>query len=40
MTELQFFALFILPLSIAAFGFIGGYLEKRRQDRQRPLPAE
>jgi len=40
MTELQVFALFVLPLGIAAFAFIGGYLEKRRQDRRHHTPAE
>ena len=40
MTELQIFALFVLPLAIGVFGFIGGYLETRRQKRHRHTPAE
>ena len=40
MTELQVFALFVLPLGIAAVAILGGYLEKRRQDRHHHTPAE
>ena len=40
MTELQVFALFVLPLAIGAFAFIGGYIETRRQKRQHHTPAE